>query len=202
MPRTTTALQPTPESRHRLTWAVAALAGLLATPAAWAGFTVSTVHPWPVDSNYPLFLSGPFNLQPDAPVSGSGVNSQARYVETRNTQLPTMDGTLLILNESADSGWNTTTARGQVVTAIASLNVEPFSGNYPAQARTTLFKNHVYATSEPRCRSATAARSPTGASTTQPARCSRTAAASACPARSGTTPGPPASRKLQPWNWP
>ena len=148
MPRTTATPQTTPVSRHRLTWAAAALTGLMASPAAWAGFAVSNVHPWLDDGNYPLFLNGPFNLEPDVPVTGSGVNSQARYFETRKTQLPTLDGKLLILNESADSGWNITTGPGQVVNAIASLDVEDFNGHFPAVARTTLFKNHVYADSE------------------------------------------------------
>lgn len=148
MPRPTSALRPTPAPRRRLPWVGAALAGLMAAPAAWAGFAVSHVHPWLDDGNYPLFLNGPFDLDPDVPVTGSGVNSQARYFETRRTQLPTLDGKLLILNESADSGWNITTGSGQVVNAIASLDVEDFNGHFPAVARTSLFKNHVYAGSE------------------------------------------------------
>lgn len=127
----------------------AVVAALLAAPAAWAGFSVSNVHPWLDDSNYPLFLSGPFDLSPDVPITGSGVQSQVRYFETRKTQLPTLDGTLSILDENADSGWHTTTVKGQVVNAIASIDMEPFAG-FPTAARTTLFKNHVYAASEPK----------------------------------------------------
>jgi PEP-CTERM motif len=129
--------------------AIGLLFGMAAT-AAQAGFVVTHPQPVPVDSNYPYFFTGPFDFNPEVAVSGSGVWSGARYQETRKSNLPTgPGGTLQTLNEVADSGWITRTQPGQAVGAHASIDLEPWSGSgSPTAARTTLFKNHVYANSE------------------------------------------------------
>ncbi len=126
------------------------LGGWLAAASAQAGFFVTHPQPIPEDSNYPYFFTGPFSFSESTPVFGSGVWSETRYLETRSSRLPTgQNGTLATLNESADSGLITTTHPGQSVSAYASIDLQPWSGGgNPTAARTTLFKNHVYANSE------------------------------------------------------
>lgn len=126
------------------------LGGWLPAASVQAGFVVTHPQPVPVDSNYPYFFTGPFNFSETVPVFGSGVWSGTRFVETRNSNLPTgANGSAVKLNETADSGWITTTQPGQAVSAYASLDLKPWVGQgAPTAARTSLFKNHVYANSD------------------------------------------------------
>lgn len=142
---------PVPSKLNRSAALLAVVAvTLLSAPAAQAGFKVSFPPPLAIDSNYPYFEPGPFNLSETVPVLGSGVWAGARYLEERSSRLPTgPGGSLVTSNEGADSGWITTSQPGNGVSAHASIDLSPWLGVVqPSSARTTLFQNHVYANSE------------------------------------------------------
>lgn len=138
-------------------WLVLAtsLAGLMSAPTAWAGFTLSRDYPVPPPllELPPHFynLTAPFGLDLSPGITGQGVASEVRYLERLESRLPTLSGSVEIVEEVADSGWVTTRQSNRTVFAIASLEREDFSGSdYPAAARTSFMTSHVYANSEPK----------------------------------------------------
>lgn len=123
------------------------LAGAFAMPGAQAGLSITTLEPGG-DGLLTQIRSGALDLR-WWEMTGHGVASQARYFETRVSQLhnPALGG-LEYLNLVADSGWNATQQVGQLVTAFASVDVTPIdSGTFsaPAAAQSSLFGNHVRA---------------------------------------------------------
>ena len=139
-------------ARQRHVRAAAILAGLFAAPAAWAGLVLTQTYPIP-PANLELpphfyNLTAPFGIDLSPSLTGSGVASEARYIERVQSRLPTLSGTVEEHSDQADSGWVTTQQPGKPVTAIASLQVEPFNGHFPAAARTSFMTSHVYASSE------------------------------------------------------
>ena len=135
-------------------WLVLAtsLAGLMSAPTAWAGFVFTQSYPVPPPNLElpPHFynLTAPFGLDLAPGITGQGVASEVRYLERLESRLPTLSGSVDTMEEMADSGWVTTRQSNQTVTAIASLEMEPFTGSYPAVARTSFMTSHVYAHSE------------------------------------------------------
>lgn len=130
----------------------ASLAGLMGAPTAWAGFVFTQSYPVPPPNLElpPHFynLTAPFGLDLAPGITGQGVASEVRYLERLESRLPTLSGSVDTMEEMADSGWVTTRQSNQTVTAIASLEMEPFIGSYPAVARTSFMTSHVYAHSE------------------------------------------------------
>lgn len=139
-------------SLHRRLRAAATLAGLLAAPAAWAGFTLIRDYPAP-PSNLelpPYFynLTAPFGFDLAPGITGQGVASEVRYLERLQSRLPTPSGSVDVVEAVADSGWVTTRQSNHTVTAIASLEIEDFNGSFPAAARTSFMTSHVDAHGE------------------------------------------------------
>jgi len=119
--------------------------GTLAWPSAQAGLRITTLDP--LDGGLLNHIdSGALDLHWSDMTTGSGVASQARYFETRRSQLykPAIGG-LETLDLIADSGWSGTQQIGHQVGAHASLDVQPDIFIDPAAARSTLFGNHVRA---------------------------------------------------------
>jgi hypothetical protein len=141
-------------NRHRLLQAATVLAGLLAAPAAWAGFTFSTEYPNPPPwlELRPHFynLTAPFGLDLAPGITGQAVASEVRYVDRLSSRLPTLTGTVDLADDIADSGWVSTRTPNDTVTAFASLTPEPYNGHVPASAATSFLTSHVYARSEPK----------------------------------------------------
>ena len=141
-------------AQQRRIRAAAVVAGLFATPAAWAGFVLSQNYPIPPANlelpSYVYNLIAPFGMDLSPTLAGSGVASEVRYVERLQSRLPTLSGSVDEHSDQADSGWVTTQQSGKPVTAIASLAMEPFNGQFPAAARTSFMTSHVYASSEPK----------------------------------------------------
>lgn len=123
-----------------------ALALVLAVPAVQAGITITTLQPG--DSGLlPSIRSGALDLHWSA-MTGSGFAAQARFVDTRVSQLIQPGGGLLYKNQKADSDWIVTTVKGQWVTADASIElqaIDPATYVAPAGAGASLFGNHVRA---------------------------------------------------------
>lgn len=134
--------------------AAAAVAGLLAAPTAWAGFTFTQDYPLPATNielpPYFYSLAGAFGFDLAPGITGEGVASEARYVERLQSRLPTQSGSVEIVDDMADSGWVTTSQSNRSVVAIASLEREDFNGHFPAAARTSFMTSHVYAFGEPK----------------------------------------------------
>ena len=153
MPSLQTAQIQPAASRYRRMRAAAAMAGLLAAPAAWAGFVFTQSYPLPPPNLElpPHFynLTAPFGLDLAPGITGQGVASEVRYLERLQSRLPTLGGSVEIVEDVADSGWVTTRQSNRTVFAIASLEREDFSGSsYPAVARTSFMTSHVDAHSE------------------------------------------------------
>lgn len=132
----------------------ASLAGLMGAPTAWAGFVFTQSYPVPPPNLElpPHFynLTAPFGLDLAPGITGQGVASEVRYVERLQSRLPTLTGSVDLVEDMADSGWITTQQSNLTVRANASLEMEPFSGHYPAVARTSFMTSHVYAQGEPK----------------------------------------------------
>lgn len=132
---------------HHLAIALCLAAGWAQT-SAQAGLTVVTAGP--LDSGIlPTIRTGALGASWDELGNGWGVASQARFVESRHSQLidPTTQG-LAYLPLTADSGWQGTQVAGQSVRAFASIDLTPIDPNNfvaPAHARTTVLGNHVHA---------------------------------------------------------
>ena len=132
MPSLQTAQIQPAASRYRRMRAAAAMAGLLAAPAAWAGFVFTQSYPLPPPNLElpPHFynLTAPFGLDLAPGITGQGVASEVRYLERLQSRLPTLGGSVEIVEDVADSGWVTTRQSNRTVFAIASLEREDFSG--------------------------------------------------------------------------
>lgn len=121
------------------------LTGSLGLPHAHAGLTFTTLQPQ--DGGLLNHIdSGPLDLRWGDMTTGSGVAAQARYFETRVSQLynPAL-GQLEYLDLMADSGWKGTQQIGQQVSAFASIDLQPDIFIDPATAKSSLFGNHVRA---------------------------------------------------------
>ena len=129
------------------------IAATWAQTSAHAGITVVTSSPF--DSGIlPSIQTGALGVAWDQLAAGSGVASQARFVEQRFSQLidPANKG-LVYQALTADSGWKSSQSVGQPVTADASIDVvgiDPNTYVAPAYARTTRLGNHVHARTGPR----------------------------------------------------
>jgi hypothetical protein len=129
----------------------AALAALLTAavlPAAHAGLTITQMQAG--DSGVlGTIRTGALDQHWSALTTGNGTVAQARFTETRVSQLINpVGGGLEYLNQLADSGWITTSVRGQSATAFASLTltaVDPATFLWPASASASLWGNHVRA---------------------------------------------------------
>lgn len=137
---------------RRLVLAAATVVGLLGAPNARAGFTLTDDYPLP-PSNLELpphfyNLTAPFGLDLAPGITGHGVASEVRYLERLQSRLPTLTGSVDTVDDVADSGWVTTRQSNHTVNAIASLEIEDFSGTFPAVARTSFTTSHVYAHGE------------------------------------------------------
>jgi hypothetical protein len=143
---------PVAAPRRWLVAAAASLACLMGAPAAWAGLIFSRDYPLPPPNlelpPYFYTLTAPFGIDLTPSASGSGYASEVRYFERLQSRLPTLSGGVVVVEDQADSGWNTTRQSGVAVTATASLESEPFTGHYPAVARTGFMTSHVYAQGE------------------------------------------------------
>lgn len=130
------------------------LAGLMSAPTAWAGFTLSRDYPVPPPllELPPHFynLTAPFGLDLSPGITGQGVASEVRYLDRLQSRLPTLTGSVDIVEDVADSGWITTRQSNRTVFAIASLESQAFNGTFPVAARTSFMTSHVYAISASR----------------------------------------------------
>lgn len=147
----TTPCHPTPMHtvRHILhRTALAALIACTAVPFAHAGLTVTQMQPGD-DGVLRSIRTGALDQHWWALTPGNGAMAQARFVETRVSQLidPASQG-LELLHQVADSGWVTTAQRGASANAAASIQrtpVDPSTFLHPASASASLWGNHVRA---------------------------------------------------------
>lgn len=128
-----------------LTIAMMMAAGPL-LPSAHAGIVINTLPPGG-DDVFRTVLSGALDLHWWQMTEGNGTAAQARYVETRTSQLINSTSKGLEYQKLvADSGWVTTTQRGKAVSADASIDtVDHIPTVPPAVAKVSAFGNHAHA---------------------------------------------------------
>jgi hypothetical protein len=128
--------------------ALAALVACAAAPMAHAGLIVTRMQAGD-DGVLRSIRTGALDQHWSALNSGNGVVSQARFIETRASQLINpAGGGLVPLNETADSGWVIRSQRGTSASAYASIMrtpIDPGTFRYPASASASLWGNHVRA---------------------------------------------------------
>jgi hypothetical protein len=130
-------------------WAVTLLMAAGAVlPSADAGIVITTLAPGS-EGVLQTIRTGALDLHWSALTAGNGVAAQARFVETRTSQLINpVSGGLQYQDLVADSGWITTQQRGAGVIAFASIDLTPVDPNTfvaPAAAKVSAFGNHARA---------------------------------------------------------